>query len=250
MRCDRVRAATALAARDQARRPLLLVLLVLVPAYAVTRSLAITQATPRTIGLPGGVTLMTTMRDIHGAVMAGNAVAWIAALCGVFVMQSAFEGDRRLVLAGFRPSEIVLPRLLILASSVLLVAGVSLAVTAIAFDPARWAPFAAGTLLIGSTYGSLGAAAGSVLDRLAATYLMLFLALTDIGIAQNPMFGEGVPPGWAVLLPGYGAARTMIDGALAADFHGWGPLVLAVIWVAALATLVSALLARSLRVRR
>ena len=35
--------------------------------------------------------------------------------------------------------------------------------------------------------GALGALAGTVLDKLAATYLMLFVPLTDLGIVQNPM---------------------------------------------------------------
>ena len=46
--------ATAMAFRDQLRRPLVLVLLVLLPAYVVFRSIAITEPTPRTVTLPGG----------------------------------------------------------------------------------------------------------------------------------------------------------------------------------------------------
>ena len=48
--------------------------------------------------------MTTTMKDLHGAGMGGMVVAFVAALLGVFVMQSALEGDRRLVVAGFRPA--------------------------------------------------------------------------------------------------------------------------------------------------
>ncbi len=94
-----------MAFREQIRRPLLLVLLVFVPVYVVTRSIAETEPTPRTFTLPGDVLVTTTMKELHGAIMAGMAIAFVAGLCGAFVMQSALAGDRRLVVAGFRPGE-------------------------------------------------------------------------------------------------------------------------------------------------
>lgn len=101
----RARMATAMAFRDQWRRPLVGSLLVALPVFLVVWSVAITLATPRRIGLPGGVEVETTMKDLHGPGMAAIAVAFVAALVGVFVMQSALRGDRRLVVAGFRPGE-------------------------------------------------------------------------------------------------------------------------------------------------
>ena len=215
--------ATSMAFTDQRRRPLLLVLLVIVPAYVITRSIAITEATPRRIPLPGHLVVTTTMRDLHGAVMAGTVIAFVAALCGVFVMQAALQGDRRLVIAGFRPLETVIARLTVLAAATDLVVTVSMAVTAVSFSPASWPPFVAAALLTGLIYAALGALAGALLDKLAATYLMLFLALTDLGIAQNPMFGTGRPPSWAIVLPGYGPGRMMVDGAFSSTFHAAAP---------------------------
>jgi len=144
-------------------------------------------------------------------VMAGNAIALVASICGVFVMQSALAGDRRLVIAGFRPIETVLARLGVLGAATVLVVAVAMSVTALNFEPESWLPFVTAAALIGVIYAGIGALAGAVLDRLAATYLMLFLALVDIGIVQNPMFGEGDPGPWAVLLPGYGPSRVMVD---------------------------------------
>ena len=51
----RTRIATTMAFRDQRRRPLVLILIVVIPAYVITKSIAQTLATPRRIGLPGGV---------------------------------------------------------------------------------------------------------------------------------------------------------------------------------------------------
>lgn len=228
--------ATAMAFRDQLRRPLVLILLVLLPAYVVFRSIAITEATPRTVALPGGDVIASTMRDVHGAVMAGNVIAFVAGLVGVFVMQSALQGDRRLVVAGFKPGEAIGARLIVMAAATGLVVTVSAIVTGLSFNVASWPPFIVGLLLIGSMYAAIGALAGAVLDRLAATYLILFLAMTDLGIVQNPMFGT--PHGGAVLLPGYGPARVMVDGAFSSSFHAGGDLLLSLAWIALFAAAV------------
>ena len=245
----RARTATTMAFRDQGRRPLVLVLLVVVPAYIITRSIAETLATPRMIGLPGGVTVMTTMKDLHGAGMGGMTIAFVVALVGVFVMQSALEGDRRLVLAGFRPGETVAPRLLVLLAATAIVVAVAALVTAANFTPDSWGPFLAGLVLIGLIYGGLGALAGAVLDKLAATYLILFLVLSDVGVVQSPMFhttpGEG-----AWLLPGYGPSRLMYEGAFSESFHAGGAMALSLAWLVAVAVLVGIVLSRAVSVCR
>ena len=193
--------------------------------------------------LPGGDVIASTMRDVHGAVMAGNVIAFVAGLIGVFVMQSALQGDRRLVIAGFRPGEAIGARLVVMAAATALVVAVSAIVTALSFSVASWAPFIAGLVLIGLMYAAIGALAGAVLDRLAATYLILFLAMTDLGIVQNPMFGT--PHGGAVLLPGYGPGRVMVDGAFSSSFHAGGDLLLSLAWIGFLGGAVFVVLRRA-----
>lgn len=242
----RARTATAMAFRDQQRRPLVLILLVIVPAYVITRSIAETLPTPRQVGLPGGVLVNTTMKELHGAEMSGVTIAFVIALVGVFVMQSALAGDRRLVLAGFRPGETVLARLLVLLAATALVVAVSMLVTALEFSAASWPPLIVALALIGLIYGAIGALAGAVLDKLAATYLMLFLAITDLGIVQSPMFST-TPGRFAVLLPGYGPSRVMYEGAFSHSFHARGELLLGLAWLAALSVAVYVVLRRAVR---
>jgi len=240
----RTRVATAMAFRDQLRRPLVLILIVVIPAYVITKSIAQTLATPRRIGLPDGVFVTTTMKELHGAGMGGVVVAFVAALLGVFVMQSALDGDRRLVIAGFRPGETVLARLLVLLSGTALVVGVAALVTALNFSAASWVPLLAALMLLGLIYAAIGALAGALLDRLAATYLMLFLVMTDLGVVQTPMFH--VTPGrFAALLPGYGPSRVMYDGAFSQGFHAGPELLLSLGWTAVLAIAVGIVLRRT-----
>lgn len=240
--------ATTMAMRDERRRPLVLILLVIVPAYVITRSIAITEATPKEVDLPGGAVIVSTMKDIHGAVMAGNVIAFVAGLVGVFVMQSALQGDRRLVVAGFRPGEAIAARLVVVAAATALAVMVSAVATALGFDVASWIPFLAGLVLTGLIYAALGALIGAVLDKLAATYLILFLAMTDLGIVQNPMFGS--PRGLAYLLPGYGPNQIMIGGAFSPGFHAAGDLMLSLGWTVVLTGAVFVVLRRAIGQRQ
>ena len=246
----RIVVATKLGVREQARRPLLLVLLVVLPFFFITRAIARSEPTPRRIGLPGGEQILTTMRDVHGASMVTITVAFLAALCGAFVMRSARSADRRLVVAGYGPTEALVPRLLILVAATLVVLAVSLAVTALSFTPASWPAFTLGNLLVGLTYACLGALAGAALGQLGATYLVLFLAMLGTGILQNPMFGDGTPGVLALVFPDYAAGRVVIDGAFSAGSHAWGALALALAWLAALTVAVIVVLRRSLRTLR
>jgi hypothetical protein len=241
----RAAAATRMAFREQLRRPLLLILLVLVPVYVVTRSIAETEPTMRLFTLPGDVQVSTNMKELHGAIMAGMAIAFVGGLCGVFVMQAALAGDRRLVVAGFRPGETVMARLIVLLADTALVVAVSLIATAFYFAPESSLRFALAALLIGLIYAPLGALLGAVFSRLAATYLILFLVMTDLGVVQNPMFGDGTPADWAVVFPGHGPMLLMLDGAFSPSFHVATQLALSLAWTLGLGTAVYLLLRRA-----
>lgn len=241
---SRTAVATGMALRDQRRRPLVLILLVVIPAYVVTRSIAETLPTARRIGLPDGVWVTTTMRDVHGAGMGGMIVAFVAALVGVFVMQSALQGDRRLVVAGFRPIETVAARLAVVLCATAVVVGVAAIATAASFDPLSWVPLLASLFLVGLVYACIGALAGALLDKLAATYVVLFLVLTDLGVVQSPMF-NAAPGRFAFVLPGYGPSRVMYDGAFSSTFHAGAELILGIAWLLVLGGAVFVVLRRA-----
>ena len=245
MTTTRTGIATRMALRDQLRRPLVIILLVLVPAYVVIRSVAVTEPEPRRIELPAGVWITTTMRDLHGPEMAKMSVAFVAALVGVFVMQSALQADRRLVIAGYRRRQVLAGRGIVILAAVGIVTGVAAIVTGVAVPVVSWPPVIAALLLTGLTYAAIGAIAGAVLDRLAATYCILFLALTDFGVVQTPMF-HPKPTSWAPLLPGYGATRVMLDGTYASAFRAWPELGIALGWTAAAGGVAYLILRRAL----
>jgi hypothetical protein len=241
---SRTRTATVMAFRDQRRRPLILILIVLVPAYVILWSVAQTKPTPRTIELPGGAWVVTTMKALHGPGMAGLMVAFVGALVGVFVTRSSLQGDRRLVLAGLRPREAVLSRLTVLAAATVIALAVSAAIMATVFDPASWPPVIGALALTGLVYAAIGALVGALLDKLPAIYLILFLAMTDLGVVQSPMF-HATPVSFAWLLPGYPLDRLLYAGAFGHGFHATGVLLIALEWLVALALAVYVVLRRA-----
>lgn len=241
----RTRTATEMAFRDQWRRPLVPILLVLVPVFIVLWSVAITQPESRRIELAGGVWITTTMKALHGPEMAKFTVAFVAALVGAFVTRASLQGDRRLVVAGFRPHEAVVARLLVLAVATGVVAAVSALVTALSFSPASWPPVIAALALIGLIYAEIGALVGALLDRLAAIYLILFLVLADLSVVQTPMF-HAAPSRFAPLLPGYGPTRAMLEGAFSHTFNAGNALLLGLAWVMSLGIAVYLVLRRAL----
>lgn len=242
--------ATGLGFRELARRPLLLVLLVGLPFFFITRAIASTVPQPRVVPLPGGGEVLSNMQDVHGATMAAITIAFLAGLCGLFIMQSARDADRRLIVAGYSPAEAIIPRLLEIAAATAIVLVVSLTVTALSFQPQQWAVFVVANLLVGLTFGSIGALAGAYLGRLGGTYFMLFLPMIDLGIAQTPMFGDGEPDGWAQFLPGYGAGRVLVDAAFSPSFHAWPELLVASGWAIAAVAAVTFALGRALGLER
>jgi hypothetical protein len=244
----RARTAALMAFRDQLRRPLVPILLVVIPAFIVFWSVAITKPTPRRIELPGDLWVTTTMKALHGPEMAKFTVAFVAALVGVFVMQASLQGDRRLIVAGYRIRELIAARVAVLLAATMIVVGIAALVTARGFEARSWTVVVAALLLAGLIYAAIGALAGALLDKLAATYLILFLLVADLSVVQTPMF-HAQPARFAWLLPGYGPTRLMLEGAYAPSFHAGGELMLALAWLAGLVLAVLIVVRRKLGVR-
>ena len=234
---DRELTATRMGFLDQVRRPILIILLVVIPIIFISWGARATPETPRRVTLPDHTRVHTDMRALMTVIDVPIAIAFLAGLVGVFVINSALESDRRLVVAGFSPVEAVVPRLVVLAAAVVVITVVSLVVMGFWFTPKSWGPFIVGSLLAGLIYSAVGALSGALLGRLGGVYFMFFLPNIDIGIAQDPLFFNGDPQNWATVLPGYGPTRMIVEAAYAGHFDPAGALApalgwLVVVWVA------------------
>ena len=247
---DRVLTATRMGFRDQLRRPLMLALLAAVPIIFISWSARVTSETPRRIALPGGGHVLTDMRALFTVVDAPIAIAFLAGLVGVFVIESALQSDRRLVIAGYSPGQTIAPRLLVIGAAVVVISAVSLVVMAFWFTPEAWFPFIFANVLVGLIYAAIGALSGTLMGRLGAVYFIFFLPTVDIGIAQDPLFFNGDPQGWATALPGYGPTRMIIDAGYTTGFDTVVALIAALAWVAVLGAALAVVLRRAVAPRR
>lgn len=233
--------------REAARNRVLWALLIAVPVVFVLLAVATTPNESTTLTVrESGRTLSQEawLPDIHGGTMAPIAIASLATLAGLFTVLDARSGDRRLALAGFRPLTLLASRLAVIALGALLATAASLAVTATVFDARQWDLYIAASVLIALTYALIGVLLGPLFGRVGGVLLAFLLPFIDLGIEQSPML-RSAPPAWAHILPGYGAGRVLIDSALTPTFDETGPLLIALVWLAALTTAAAVMFRRT-----
>jgi hypothetical protein len=155
-------------------------LLVIVPVLFVALAAAQTPVTPMPVRLLDGTrffTIMISLRHIHAAEMAAIASALLAGVTGLFIVTGSTNGDRRLVIAGYEPRQILAAHLGIIAGAAVVITTASLAVSAAFFAPSLWTEYAAAALIIALTYAMLGVVLGPVVG--APRWSVRLVALVD-----------------------------------------------------------------------
>jgi hypothetical protein len=239
------------AVRDYRRNRVLWALLVGVPALFVALAAAETPTTPMPVALVDGArqfTIMIPLRHIHAGEMAAIASALLAGIAGLFVVTGASDGDRRLVLAGFRPRQVLAGQLGVIVGAALLTSAVSISVSAAFFSPQLWPEYVGAIVLIALTYAMIGVLLGPLVGRLGGLYLLLLLSIVDVGYGQTVMF-HLLPPVWGAYLPARGAGRLLVDGSFTSTFEQYGSLLLALSWLGALVVVASITFRRQIGVR-
>jgi hypothetical protein len=234
---DQYRRGLALGLRELGRNPALWAMLAVVPAVFIVLSDVITPPGHTGIAVRENGVLAVEMfdpADIHAGTMAPIAVASLAMLVGLFTILATRDTDRRLCLAGLRPATLFAIRLTTIGAAVLVAVAVSLAVTATVFTPENWTVYAIGNLLVAATYALVGVLVGPLFGRVSGVFLAFLLPFLDVGISQSPMLSTQ-PDQWAHWLPGYGATRLVLDGALTPSFDEPLPLLYACLWLLGLA---------------
>jgi hypothetical protein len=242
----RLAAALLAGVREYRRNRVLWILLLVVPVVFIVLAVAVTPDDPGQVALVDGArhfTATLSERRMHAATMVPVASAFLAGLTGLFVVTGSAGGDRRLVLAGFRPREVLAGRLGVIAAATALTTAVAVGVAGAWYPPRQWAVFAVANLLIALTYAMVGVLVGPLTGRLGGLYLILLLAFIDVGLGQTIMF-DARPPSWGAFLPARGASRVLIDGAFTSRFDEVGYLLLGLGWLAALTAVTSAVFHR------
>jgi ABC-2 type transport system permease protein len=180
--------------REVLRGRLVLLLVALVPAlfFAVAWLTSSTDPVVFQLGSIGDGEGVVRAPQLHeAAVFIGlAAVGVITSFIGLRLVQREVDASRRLVLCGYRASELVAARLAVLMGVVLAVAtGVSLALPVVFFAPERPLPVWAAFVVMGWVYGCYGLLVGAVVrGELEGILFVALLSNLDSGWLQNPIW--------------------------------------------------------------
>lgn len=175
-----------------ARRRIVLLLLFLIPTLFSSLILLTTTLRPIHFQLASlGEAMFVTVPQRHEGLVfiCLTAVAVLTAFLALDLVRREAEVNRRLVLCGYRPSELIAARLGVLLCVILVVAGYVVLILPMFFSPERFALVLLGLILGGWTYGCYGLLVGAVFRReLEGVMFVVLLAVIDVGWLQNPIY--------------------------------------------------------------
>ena len=176
---------------------------ILVPAEMTGRELARRRAALGLLtALPLTFYASSAHHSNHAVVTGGIAMAFSIAGASIFAALTARPVDERLVLAGYRPRELLLGRLALLELFGLGVAALFSAVMVFGTGPSDWWALVAGVVLVALTSVPFGLAVGALAPHELEGVLMLILV---VGIQLSLESTQTI----AKLLPFWGPQRLL-----------------------------------------
>ena len=184
--------------------------------------------TDRTVTLDGN-----RLTTISGAM---NAVTLIIGFMMFSAVRRSMDFDRRLVLAGYARSALLLAKLLTLLAAAGVVSLYATVVLVLFWAPHMLVPFFLSLTLSGLTYGGIGIVLGLVFrSDLAGMFLIIMISLVEV-MVQNPIIAPSSRSGPVVLLPTYGSMQNAVGAAFTGDLSV-SYYLLGLLWLGATATL-------------
>lgn len=224
---------------EYARRPVNLVLLLVVPVVFVALSAGVVADFADLLGTDGGGAALE-------AATAGWAAAFLAGMAGFFHVGSSRGADRRLALTGMSTRRILAARLTSGLALALVAAGGALLALAVRAGIADVPRTMAATVMFALVYLGIGAAVGAAIrDEVNGSLVILFVWILDV------LLGPAMAGGDALLMrvfPTHFVALVMIDAA--SDHAGpVGGVAPAVAWAAGAIAVASAIFVATTRPR-
>ena len=215
---SRLRIAVAMTARETARNRTACVLALVLPLLFY--GLALLMTSERIVVFQLASVSLEPDIEVPGrsevlVFMALIAIGFMSAFFGVNLIQKHGRTNRRLVVCGYRPSELVLSKLLVLGGSVVIVSLYCLALMTPFFIPRHPATVLAGLVLVGYVYGCYGLMIGALWRReLESMFSVILLTNIDVGWLQNPVFyNEAENKAFIHWLPAYWPVQAAMTGA-------------------------------------
>jgi len=216
------------------RRPIIPVLLIVVPAVFF---LVVYLTTPESVA-PFQVASETekvfipvNVRNSSLVFFAVAIVGFLASYLALTLIQKNITINRRLIICGYHPVTILMSHLLVLLVLIVLISiyvGLSLLIF---FTPSHLFVLITGLILSGWVYGCYGLLVGSLIrGELEGILLIVLLANIDAGWLQNPLFYAQAQNQVIIrYLPAYYPSQTSVLSAFS-DYNIGGEIALSILY--------------------
>jgi len=192
MRYDRIRTGLIMVLRMLLRRRIAIILLIVIPVVFLTvvEFTTSTRTLPfRLASLDEEVFIETSEKNISFVFFALASAGFLVSFLALNLIQKNNNVNRRLVICGYHPNEILISSLASLFLMILLIAIFVGILTNAFFNLEHLPMFIFGLVLIGVVYGCYGLAVGSLVKgELEGILFIVLLVNIDAGWLQNPLF--------------------------------------------------------------
>jgi hypothetical protein len=192
MRLKNVGTGWLMTVKEMRRSRIALILFFVIPTVFYTIVFLITSQGPIVFHLASvsRETFVTVSQRNEGLVFIGlAAVGVLTSFLALHLTQKHAEVNRRLVLCGYRTTELLASKFLALLTMIGLIGCYVGAITPLFFRPQRFLLVLLGFMMAGYVYGAYGLFIGAIFGReLEGILFIVLLANIDIGWLQNPIY--------------------------------------------------------------
>lgn len=179
-------------AKQVLRRRIILFLLVAIPGvfFTIIYLTTGTRQVPFTLASVSAETLIFVSERLESMMfMAVATVGFLVSFLSLTLIQKDSDVQRRLILCGYSPGELIISNLIFLLVILLVISVYLTLVMLLFFQPEHMFLLILGFVLAGFVYGAYGLIIGSVVKgELEGILFVVLLANIDAGWLQNPVF--------------------------------------------------------------
>lgn len=234
MRLGYIITGCVMTAKELLRRRIVILLLFLIPTlfYAIVALTTTERLIIFKLASVSEDTFVEVSERSESLIFIGiAAVGLLTSFLALTLVQKNDETNRRLILCGYRPPELIVAKLLVLGAVTVLIATFVAGMLPLFFHPEHFAMVVAGFALGGYVYSCYGLLIGSIFRReLEGILFIVLLVNIDAGWLQNPIFyAEAQNKAIIRNLPAYFPSQTSIISAFT-DYSSTNPLMWSLIY--------------------
>ena len=218
MRWKRFRTSLSMHFRILTRQKIVLILLVTIPSLFIF--VVQLTASARDVFFQVGIAATKTMvkateSNVSLIFVSMATIGFLSSFVALSLVQKYKIVNRRLVICGYHPAELMSSALAVIFFVILLLVSCIGISVLFFFKPLHFLPMLSGMLLLGLIYAGYGMLAACIIDgALEGTLTVILLANIDAGWLQNPLFFAGARNKLVIqLLPAYHPGQLSIGAA-------------------------------------